>query len=131
MPGRARDSVRSARNKVTGKVRGGGDDLRRGARRTADMAQENPAGLAVGAAAVGFLAGLMVPTTRTERERLGPIGADVKEKARETGEEAVARGKEVMNQATDAAKQAVEETKETSQQTATEQTSSPQDHPAV
>jgi vacuolar-type H+-ATPase subunit H len=97
------------------------DELRRGVRRTAGLAQENPAGLAVGAVAVGFLAGLMVPTTRAERERLGPIATEVKEKARETGQEAAERGKEVMDQATDAAKQVVQQTKETAQQAAQEQ----------
>jgi hypothetical protein len=97
------------------------DDVRRGFQRTAGLAQDNPAGLAVGAVAVGFLAGLAIPTTRAERERLGPIATEVKEKARETGQEVAERGKEVMGQATDAAKQVVEQTTETAQQAAQEQ----------
>ena len=96
-------------------------DVRRGFQRTAGFAQDNPAGLAVGAVAVGFLAGLAIPTTRAERERLGPIATEVKEKARETGQEVAERGKEVMGQATDAAKQVVEQTTETAQQAAQEQ----------
>ena len=36
-------------------------------------AQDNPLGLAVGAAAVGFLAGLLVPVTQVENEKIGPM----------------------------------------------------------
>jgi ElaB/YqjD/DUF883 family membrane-anchored ribosome-binding protein len=60
------------------------------ARRAAGLAQENPLGLAVGAAAVGFLAGLLVPSTRVEDERLGPVADQVKDRARETGPGGVA-----------------------------------------
>ena len=41
-------------------------DIRQGVRRGAGMAQENPLGLAIGATALGFLAGLAIPTTRVE-----------------------------------------------------------------
>ena len=41
-------------------------------RKAAGLAQENPLGLAIGAAAVGFLAGMLVPSSRVEDEKLGP-----------------------------------------------------------
>jgi hypothetical protein len=65
----------------------------------AGMAQENPLGLAVGAVAVGFLAGLAVPTSDVEHEKLGPVADRVKDQARETGQEALERGKEVAESA--------------------------------
>jgi gas vesicle protein len=86
------------------------EQMKAGIRRTAGLAQDNPAGLAVGAIAFGFLAGLMVPATRTERERLGPIATEAKEKVRETGQEAMERGREVATQAVGAAKEVAQET---------------------
>jgi Protein of unknown function (DUF3618) len=74
-------------------------DMKQGARRAVGVAQENPLGLALGALAVGFVGGLLIPSTRVEDEKLGPIADQVKDKARETGQEAVERGKEVAQQA--------------------------------
>jgi gas vesicle protein len=82
-----------------------GDQVKRTARRAAGLAQENPLGLAIGAAAVGFLAGLLVPSTRVEDERLGPVADQVKDTARETGQEALARGKQVAQEAVSSATQ--------------------------
>jgi gas vesicle protein len=72
-------------------------------RKAAGLAQENPLGLAVGAAAVGFLAGLLVPSSRVEDEKLGPMADRVKEQAKETGQEALERGKEVAQSAAQSA----------------------------
>ncbi len=55
-----------------------GEQVKQQARRAAGIAQENPLGLAVGAAAVGFLAGMLVPSTRVEDEKLGPMADQVK-----------------------------------------------------
>jgi hypothetical protein len=63
------------------------------------VAQENPLGLAVGAAAVGFLAGMLVPSSRAEDEKLGPMADRVREQAKETGQEALDRAKEVAQSA--------------------------------
>jgi hypothetical protein len=41
-------------------------------RKSAGVAKENPLGLAVGAVAVGFLVGMLVPGSRVEDEKLGP-----------------------------------------------------------
>ena len=90
-----------------------GGDVKQQARRAAGLAKENPLGLAIGAVAVGFLAGLAVPSTRVEDEKLGPVADQVKEKAKETGQEAFERGKDVAQQA---AQSAMDTAKEQGQQ---------------
>src|SRR5215210_3328864 len=60
--------------------------LRRRGRSPLGVAQENPIGLALGSVAVGFVAGMLVPSTRVEDERLGPMADEVKERAKETGQ---------------------------------------------
>jgi ElaB/YqjD/DUF883 family membrane-anchored ribosome-binding protein len=75
------------------------------ARRAAGIAQENPLGLAAGAVAVGFLAGMLIPSSRVEDEKLGPMADQVKEQAKETGQEALERGKQVAQSATERARE--------------------------
>jgi hypothetical protein len=108
-----------AREAVTGTTARAGDatpsrgEVKQQSRRVAGLARENPLGLAIGAAAIGFLAGLAVPSTRVENERLGPVADQVKDKVRETGQEALDRGKqvaqEVASSAADTAKQRTQE----------------------
>jgi hypothetical protein len=118
-----------ARDKVKGIVGRAGDatpssgDVKDGAQRAAGIAQENPLGLAIGAIAVGFVAGLAIPSTRVEDEKIGPMAEQVKEKARETGQEALEHGKQV---AQDVAQSAQETVKESGQQHAQELAGSPQ-----
>jgi ElaB/YqjD/DUF883 family membrane-anchored ribosome-binding protein len=99
------DKVDTLRSKVSGATPDGGE-VKQGARRAAGLAQENPLGLGVAAAAAGFLAGLLVPSTNVEDEKIGPVADQVKEKAKETGQEALERGKQVAGQATETAKEA-------------------------
>jgi gas vesicle protein len=107
-------------------------DVKDGARRAAGIAQENPIGLAVGAVAVGFVAGLVVPSTRVEDERIGPVADQVKEKAKETGQEALERGKQVAQDAAQSARETAEQSgsqhaeqlRESAQQSAQEVSSS-------
>jgi gas vesicle protein len=96
-------------------------DVKHQARRAKSVAEENPLGLAVGAVAVGFLAGMLIPSTRVEDERLGPVADDVKERAKETGQEALERGKQV-------AQDAAETAKESGREHASELKSTAQDH---
>jgi gas vesicle protein len=86
-----------------------GDDVKYGARRAKGIAEENPLGLAIGAVAVGFIAGLAVPATRVEDERLGPVADQVKDQAKETGQEALDRGKEVARQTAQSAKETAQQ----------------------
>jgi gas vesicle protein len=88
-------------------------DVKAGARQAVGVAQENPLGLAVGAVAVGFLAGMLIPSTRVENEKIGPMADQVKEQIKETGQEALEHGKAVVQEtassAADAAKQTAQE----------------------
>jgi hypothetical protein len=90
-----------------------GGEVRQTTRRVAGMAKENPLGLAIGAAAIGFLAGLAVPSTRVEDEKLGPVADQVKDKVKETGQEALDRGRQVAQEvASSAAETARDRTQE-------------------
>jgi hypothetical protein len=97
-----------------------GQEVKDGARRAVGVAQENPLGLALGSFAVGFLAGMVLPSTRIEDERLGPVAAQARDKAVETGQEAVERGKEVAQQTAQAARESVTEAAQKTAQAARE-----------
>jgi len=112
VPSRTKEYVAEKKDAVVSKVRGSTPDtgqMKQGVQRAGGIAKENPVGLAVGAAAVGFLAGLVLPATRVEDERIGEVADQVKEQARETGQEALERGKTV---AQDAAQSATETARE-------------------
>jgi ElaB/YqjD/DUF883 family membrane-anchored ribosome-binding protein len=114
--GRVSDKVDGMRDKISGATPDG-DQMKRGAKQAVGVAQENPIGLAIGSVAVGFLAGMLVPSTRVEDERIGPLADEVKERARETGQEALDRGKQV---AQEAAQSAVDTAKESGREHADE-----------
>jgi lipoate-protein ligase A len=127
-------TVEAAKSKIGGagsrvnEATPGREDVEQSARKAAGVAQENPIGLALGSIAVGFLAGMLVPSTRVEDEKLGSVSDQVKEKVKETAQEAGERGKEVAQQAAESAKQTAqesgqqhaEELKQTAQQKAQE-----------
>ena len=60
------------------------DATRSASQETIRRSVGNPMGLALGAAAMGFLAGLLLPVTDIERERVSPIAGDLKERAIES-----------------------------------------------
>jgi len=101
VPGRAKEAISSRVDTVKDKVPSTGQ--------AAGVAKENPLGLAVGAAAVGFVAGMLIPSTRIEDEKIGPMADQVKDKARETGQEALERGKDVARQTAESAKETAQE----------------------
>jgi gas vesicle protein len=120
---RARDKVTDTKDRLTGKVTGAKDsvlgtvsdktpdsgEVKGQAKRAAGVAQENPLGLAVGGIAVGFLAGLLIPTTRVEDEKIGPVAEQVREQVKQTGQEALEHGKDVAQQAAASAKETAQE----------------------
>ena len=79
------------------------DQVKGQVRKAAGLAQENPLGLAVGAMAAGFLAGMLIPSSRVEDEKLGPMADQVKQQVKETGEEALEHGKQVARSAAQSA----------------------------
>jgi gas vesicle protein len=124
---RAKQAVTGATGRVSDATPSSGQ-VRQQARRTAGLAKENPLGLAIGAAAIGFLAGLAVPSTRVEDEKLGPMADQVKDKVKETGQEALDRGKQVAQEvASTAADTAKEKTQEHGQDLAESVTQNAQD----
>jgi gas vesicle protein len=94
-------------------VRHGAEQVKQGAKQAVSVAQANPIGLGVGAVALGFLVGMALPATRAEDQRLGELADDLKEHARDAGQEALDRGKQV---AKDAAQQASETVQESGQE---------------
>jgi gas vesicle protein len=97
------ESVSEAGHDLGDKAMEVGHEAGRQARRAGGVARENPVGLAVGAAAVGFLAGTLLPRTRFEDEQIGEQADQLKDRAREIGESAVEHGKAVASDAADAA----------------------------
>jgi len=93
---RTKDRVVGVKDRVVGATPDTGD-VKQQARRAKSVAEENPLGLAVGAVAVGFLAGMLIPSTRVEDEKIGPVSDQVKAKAAETGHQALDRGKQVAS----------------------------------
>ena len=121
--GRAKDKVTDTKDRITGSVSGVKDritgtvsdktpdagEVKGQAKRAAGVAQENPLGLAIGSIAVGFLAGMLVPTTRVEDEKIGPMAEQVREQVKETGQEALQHGREVAQQAASSAAETARE----------------------
>jgi hypothetical protein len=115
---RAGDVASGTAGRVSDTVPSGGE-VKQTTRRAAGLAKENPLGLAIGAAALGFLAGLAVPSTRVENEKLGPVADQVKDRVKETGQEALDRGKQVAQEvASTAAETAKDKTQEHGQELA-------------
>jgi hypothetical protein len=109
---RVTGSITGAKDRITGTVSENTPDageVKGQAKRAAGVAQENPLGLAVGSIAVGFLAGMLIPTTRVEDEKIGPVAEQVREQVKETGQEALQHGKEVAQQAAQSAKETAKE----------------------
>jgi len=107
-----RDSAKESLVGVKDKVVGGtpdADQAKATAKRAGSVAQENPLGLAIGAVAVGFVAGMLIPSTRVEDERIGSLADDVKDKVKETGSEALDHGKQVAQDAADTIKESGQE----------------------
>ena len=116
---RVKDSISQRKDAVVGKVKGATPDTegaKQRARRGATVAKQNPLGLAIGGVAVGFLAGMLAPSTRVEDERIGEVADEVKERAKETGQEALERGKQVAKDAAESAKETAKERGQEQQQ---------------
>jgi len=66
--------------------------------------ERNPLGLLVGGAALGFIAGLVLPSTEAEDRHVGEMATQIKDVAREAGHEALERGKDVAESAIETVK---------------------------
>jgi hypothetical protein len=99
-----KDKLTGARDAVTGTASKAVPSGQR-VGRVKDTAERNPIGLAVGAAAVGFVVGLAIPATRVENEHVGEMSDRLVEAAKETAGEAVERGKQVAQDAAEIARE--------------------------
>ncbi|HEU4448508.1 MAG TPA: DUF3618 domain-containing protein [Gaiellaceae bacterium] len=86
-----------------------GETVSSGGRKVAGTARENPLAVAVGGAAVGFLVGSLLPSTRAEDEKMGTVADDLKERARETGSQALESGKQVASEVKESAMETAKE----------------------
>jgi hypothetical protein len=119
VPARAGDYVDDKKQAVKDKVTGVKDAVTGTASkavpsgekmgRLKDTAERNPLGLAVGATALGFVAGLLMPSTRVENERMGETSDRAVDAAKETASGAVERGKQVAQEAAATAKESGKE----------------------
>jgi hypothetical protein len=126
---RAKEKIVGVKDKVAGGTPDSGDVKQR-ARRASSVAQENPLGLAIGAVAVGFVAGMLIPSTRVEDEKLGEASDSVIEKVKETGQEALEHGKQVAQDAAQTAKESGQEHAQQVKESAQDAGSSSSDRPA-
>ena len=119
VPARAKESISDKVDTVKSRITGIGSgvsaatpqpqDVKQGAKQAVGVVQENPLGLAIGATAVGFLAGMLIPSSRIEDERIGRVADQVKEQARHTGQEALEHGKQIAQETATVAAQKAQE----------------------
>ncbi len=127
---RARDAISERKDRLVSRVSGATPDreqvkgqtqrVKGQTQRVKEMGEQNPLGLGVAGAAVGFLAGLLFPSTQTEDQRLGQVSDQVKEQAKDAGQEALDRGKQVAQEAAQTAKETAKERSREQQQEMTE-----------
>ena len=121
--GRVKESVAETKDSLVGSLSGGkdavigkadslvarvggvvpdGEQVKDGAAKVG-LSKENPLGLALVGAAVGFVAGTLLPTSTVENEQLGEISDRVTDTMKGAGQEALERGKSVAQDAVQAA----------------------------
>ncbi len=130
VPGRVKESVADKRDRLMDQMKGTASrvsdatpeasDVKQGARQAAGVAEENPLGLALGGVAAGFLVGMVLPSTRIEDERVGPMADEVKQRAAETGQEALERGKQVAQDAAEATSESAQDAAQSVKETVRE-----------
>jgi gas vesicle protein len=81
-------------------------DVKAQGRKAKGLAQENPLGLAVGAVAVGFVAGLLIPNTKVENDTMAPMAGELRERAEDAVHVAAEHGKEAAQDVAGAVQQA-------------------------
>jgi ElaB/YqjD/DUF883 family membrane-anchored ribosome-binding protein len=86
--GKLNDRVAAVKSTITGTIQT--------VRERTTSVRENPFGIFFGAAAVGFLIGLLVPATGIENEKLGKIGTQLKQRSRAAGVKIIEQAKDAV-----------------------------------
>lgn len=108
----AQSKVDDAKEMMRDRVQGAKDKLQNARDSMRDMAGnvpingDNPFGMMLAGLAVGFLIGMVLPVTRFESERIGPMTDEMKNRMRAAGTEVVRRGGEVIKDTIEASKEA-------------------------
>jgi gas vesicle protein len=103
--GEGKDAIVGKADSLVSRVGGivpDGEQVKDGAAKVG-VSKENPLGLAIAGAAVGFVVGTLLPKTNVEDEKLGEASDQMTEKVKEVGGEALERGKSVAKDAVQAA----------------------------
>jgi hypothetical protein len=104
--------VKGAGDSITSTVSGAtpdGEQMKAGAGRMKNLAESNPLGLAIGSAALGFVLGTLLPSSKVEDEQIGEFSDRVGDTVRDAGHEAVERAKHVAQEAGQAASETARE----------------------
>src|SRR3954452_16649410 len=105
--GEKKQAVASKLSSTKDAITGGASGAMPGGRsvgRLKDTAERNPLGIAAGGVALGMIAGLLLPSSRIENERLGGASDRVIDAAKETASDALESGKRVAREAAESAK---------------------------
>ena len=79
------------------------EELRRVSHGIAGVARKNPIGFAIGAGAIGFVIGMLLPTTDIEDEKFGGASDRLKADVGEAGHEALEHAREAGSEALESA----------------------------
>lgn len=108
----AQSRVDDAKEMVRSRVQGARDKLQNARDSMRDMAGnvpingDNPFGMMFAGLAIGFLIGMVIPVSRFESERIGPMTDEMKSRMRAAGTEVVRRSGEVIKDTIEASKEA-------------------------
>jgi ElaB/YqjD/DUF883 family membrane-anchored ribosome-binding protein len=102
--GAVADRASDVRDRVSD-VRDNLQDRVQGMARNIPIPGDNPMGMLLAGVALGFLVGMVLPVTRFESERLGPVADDMKDRVRQARTEVVRRGGEVIKETLEAARE--------------------------
>jgi hypothetical protein len=84
------------------------EDVRRKAQEAAGAAHDHPLAVTAGATAAGLVAGLALPETDLEREKLGPTARQVREQVQGSVQDVIEHAKQAARQAVEGAADAVQ-----------------------
>lgn len=94
-------TVSGTSSKVGDAVGGTAGDMKKSMKGATARVIQNPLGLAIGAAAIGFLAGLAIPITEIEEQNLGPIRDQIADQIKDA--DLLEHGKQVLQETAQAA----------------------------